>query len=101
MIALSPVSDDLWQAFAPLLPKESPKPWSGRPRVPSGAALGSILFVLRTGWPRLRDWQAAGVREWLPERLLNWLGDEATSRPREARWSCRPRAAPSPPPRNL
>ncbi|HKG28875.1 MAG TPA: IS5 family transposase [Thermomicrobiales bacterium] len=89
------VSEDLWEAIAPLLPKEPPKPKGGRPRVPDWAALGGIVFVLRTGcpwrllpkelgcgsgstcWRRLRDWQAAGVWEKLHARLLDWLGDEA------------------------
>src|SRR5918995_1435872 len=89
------VPDDLWEAIEPILPKEPPKPKGGRPRVPNRAALGGIVFVLRTGcpwrllptelgcgsgstcWRRLRDWQQAGVWARLHERLLNWLGDEA------------------------
>jgi transposase len=87
------VSDDLWEAIEPLLPKELPKPNGGRPRIPDRAALAGIVFVLRTGcpwrllptalgcgsgttcWRRLRDWQEAGVWQQLHERLLNWLGD--------------------------
>ena len=86
------VPDDLWAAIAPLLPPEPPKPKGGRPRVPDRAALGGILFVLRTGigwealpqelgcgsgmtcWRRLRDWQAAGVWEALHRALLDKLG---------------------------
>src|SRR5918994_5295257 len=89
------VPDDLWEAIEPILPKEPPKPKGGRPRVPDRAALGGIIFVLRTGcpwrlvpqalgcgsgstcWRRLRDWHAAGVWQKLHETLLNWLGDEA------------------------
>src|SRR5919106_2619488 len=89
------VSDALWEAIAPLLPRERPKPKGGRPRIPDRAVLGGIIFVLRTGtpwrllpkelgcgsgptcWRRLRDWQAAGVWERLHATLLNWLGDEA------------------------
>jgi len=89
------VHDDLWEAIEPLLPAEPPKPKGGRPRVSERAALGGIIFVLRTGcpwrllpkalgcgsgttcWRRLRDWQAAGVWERLHTKLLNWLGDEA------------------------
>ena len=88
------MSDDLWEAIEPLLLRERPKPKGGRPRVPDRAALGGIIFVLRTGtpwrllprelgcasgstcWRRLRDWQAAGVWERLHATLLNWLGDE-------------------------
>src|SRR5918998_551013 len=95
MNATSLVPDGLWEAIGPLLPKEPPKPKGGRPRNPDRAALGGIIFVLRTGcpwrrlptelgcgsgwtcWRRLRDWQAAGVWERLHERVLNWLGDEA------------------------
>lgn len=89
------VSDDLWEAIEPFLPKEPPKPNGGRPRVPDRAALAGIVFVLKSGiswrmlptelgcgsgwtcWRRLRDWQAADVREKVHERVLNWLGDEA------------------------
>jgi transposase len=45
------IPDDLWEATAPLLPKEPPKPKGGRPRVPDRAALAGIVFVLRTGCP--------------------------------------------------
>src|SRR3954466_14433267 len=96
MNASSLVSDDLWEAIAPLLPNEPPKPKGGRPRIPDRAALEGIVFVLRTGcpwrllpkelgcdsgstcWRRLRDWQEAGVWQRLHETLLNWLGDEAS-----------------------
>lgn len=89
------VPDPLWEAIEPLLPAEPPKPNGGRPRIPARAALGGIVFVLRTGcpwrllpkelgcgsgttcWRRLRDWQEAGVWDQLHETLLNWLGDEA------------------------
>ena len=95
MNASSLVPDDLWEAIEPLLPKEPPKPKGGRPRVSNRAALGGIIFVLRTGcpwrllpsalgcgsgstcWRCLRDWQAAEVWERLHETLLNWLGDIA------------------------
>jgi transposase len=93
-MSLALVSDDLWEAIAPLLPRERPRPKGGRPRVPDRAALTGIVFILRTGtpwrllprelgcgsgttcWRRLRDWQAAGVWEQLHATLLNWLGDE-------------------------
>jgi transposase len=94
MNASSLVPDDLWEAIEPLLPKEPSKPRGGRPRVCDRAALGGIVFVLRTGCPwrllpkelgcgggttcwRLRDWQETGVWQKPHERLLNWLGDEA------------------------
>ena len=87
------VPDDLWAVVGPLLPLDPPKPKGGRPRVPDRAALGGVLFVLRTGipwemlppemgcgsgvtcWRRLRDWQAAGVWDRLHRALLDRLGD--------------------------
>jgi transposase len=86
------VSDELWNAIAPLLPSDRPKPKGGRPRVSDRAALTGIVFVLRTGipwellppemgcgsgvtcWRRLRDWQQAGVWERLHRTLLERLG---------------------------
>ncbi len=95
MNTASLVPDDLWKAIEPLLAPEPPKTMGGRPRVPDRAALGGIIFVLKTGcpwrlppkelrcgsgttcWRRLRDWQEAGVWQRLHEKLLNWLGNEA------------------------
>ncbi len=45
------VSDDLWEAIEPFLPKEPPKLKGGRPRVPDRAALAGVVFVLKTGIP--------------------------------------------------
>lgn len=90
------VSDELWDAIMPLLPvrlsgRGSPK--GGRPAIDDRAALGGILFVLRTGvpwcmlpielgcgsgvtcWRRLRDWQAAGVWRRLHQVLLERLAE--------------------------
>jgi transposase len=85
------VSDQLWAAIAPLLPRERPKPKGGRPRVSDRAALTGILFVLRSGipwsmlpqemgcgsgptcWRRLRDWQERGVWKRLHLVLLERL----------------------------
>ena len=85
------VSDDLWEAIAPILPEERPKPKSGRPRCDDRLALAGIIFVLRSGipwemlpaemgcgcgmscWRRLRDWQAAGVWAALHRLLLERL----------------------------
>ena len=90
------VPDDLWEAIEPLLPRHRPKPQGGRPRVSDRAALGGIIFVLRTGmpwrlpprelgcgsgvtcWRPLRDWQQADVWEALHRQVLNWLGEEQT-----------------------
>ena len=45
------VPDDLWEAIEPLLPTYHLSPKGGRPRIPDRAALGGIIFVLRTGTP--------------------------------------------------
>src|SRR5579884_1370833 len=86
------VSDELWQAIEPLLPKHAPSGKGGRPRVPDRACLAGILFVLRTGlawrdlplemgcgsgptcWRRLQEWAQAGVWPLLHEHLLGDLG---------------------------
>ena len=81
------VPDDLWEAIAPLLPRERPKPKGGRPRCDDRLALAGIIFVLRSGipwemlprefgcsgmtcWRRLAEWHAAGVWQRLHELLL-------------------------------
>ena len=86
------VSDDLWEAIAPLLPRERPKPKGGRPRCDDRLALAGIIFVLRSGipwemlprefgcsgmtcWRRLRDWQTDGVWSRLHRVLLECLWD--------------------------
>src|ERR671934_2953053 len=87
------VSDELWNAIAPLLPPAPPKPKGGRPRVPDRAAPAGIIFVLKSGipwemlplemgcgsgvtcWRRLRDGQQAGVGARLQQVLLNRLGE--------------------------
>ena len=87
------VSDELWEAIEPLLPRERPKPKGGRPRVSDRACLAGIIFVLRSGipwsmlplelgcgsgvtcWRRLVAWQRAGVWRRLHVKLLDWLGD--------------------------
>ena len=86
------MTDELWEAIEPLLPKEPPKPKGGRPRVSDRAALTGIIFVLKSGipsemlpqemgcgsgstcWRRLRDWEEAGVWEELHRVLLERLG---------------------------
>jgi len=73
------VSDEWWEIVEPLIPKRSPSPQGGRPRIDDRRCLTGILFVLKTGipweylpqemgcgsgltcWRRLRDWQRAGV----------------------------------------
>jgi len=81
------VPDELWTLVEPLLPPVPDKPFGGRPPVPNRAALGGILFVLKTGipwamlpskagcgscttcWRRLRDWHQAGGWRNLHETL--------------------------------
>ncbi len=87
------VPDELWEAIEPLLPCQPPKPKGGRPRVNDRAALGGIVFVLKSGipwemlpqemgcgsgstcWRRLRDWQEGGVWRRLHRVLLDRLGE--------------------------
>jgi len=45
------VSDDLWEAIVPLLPRERPQPKGGRCRCDDRLALAGIIFVLRSGIP--------------------------------------------------
>jgi transposase len=87
------VPDTLWELIGPLLPRGPRRPSrkGGRPRVGDRAALGGIVFVLRTGipweylpremgcgsgmtcWRRLRDWQRRGVWRRLHRVLLGRL----------------------------
>jgi transposase len=73
--------DELWEILEPVLPKWTPSPKGGQPRLDDRTVLTGILFVLKTGipwedlpselgcgcgmtcWRRLRDWQADGT--WL------------------------------------
>lgn len=92
-MAIPPVPDELWTLVEPLLPPVPDKPFGGRSPVPNRAALGDILFVLKTGipwamlptemgcgsgttcWRRLRDWHQASVWQGLHETLLTKLED--------------------------
>ena len=59
------VSDELWEILEPLLTAEPPKPKGGRPRVDDRAALGGIVFVLKSGIPGRcspRRWAAGPAR---------------------------------------
>jgi transposase len=85
------LSDELWEVIEPLLPKWTPSPKGGQPRLPDRNVLTGILFVLQTGipwedlpcemgcgcgmtcWRRLRDWQADGTRLKIHQVLLDRL----------------------------
>ncbi|WP_373276211.1 IS5 family transposase [Actinopolyspora erythraea] len=87
MAALWVVSDELWERVEPLLPVR-PASRTGPKPLPDRQVVQPILVVLVTGigwedlpqelgfgsgmtcWRRLRNWQAAGVVEWLHEVLL-------------------------------
>jgi transposase len=80
--------DDLWAIIEPNLPRWTPSPKGGHPRLDDRRALTGILFVLKTGipwedlpremgcgcgmtcWRRLRDWQADGTWEKIHRVLL-------------------------------
>jgi transposase len=82
------VTDELWAAIAPLLPKRRVGKKGGRPWVDDRAALNGILRVLRGGiawrllptelgygsgvtcWRRLREWQRRGVWKRLHQVML-------------------------------
>ena len=83
------VPDGLWELVRPLLPRRRKRAdGRGRPPLDDRAALGGILFVLKTGipweylpqemgcgsgmscWRRLRDWHRAGVWRRLHRLLL-------------------------------
>ena len=73
--------DELWEMIRPLLPPHPPQPKGGRPFLDDREVLTGIIFILKTGlpwedlpqemgcgrgltcWNRLRDRQAAGVRD--------------------------------------
>lgn len=92
------LSDAQWEAVRPHLP---PPSVTGRPRADDRAALGAILFVLRTGcrwrdlpaeyglhpstaWRRLKRWEADGTWERLWRALLAALDAEGKLRWAEA-----------------
>ena len=84
------VTDELWALVEPLLPKHTPSPKGGKPRVGDRVCLTGILFVLKTGipwedfpqemgccgmtlWNRLDEWRRAGVWDALHRLLLDKL----------------------------
>jgi transposase len=85
------LTDELWEIIEPVLPRWTPSPKGGHPRLDDRKALTGILFVLKTGipwedlpyemacgcgmtcWRRLRDWQADGTWLKLHKILLDRL----------------------------
>jgi transposase len=85
------LTDELWTVVEPLLPKWTPSPKGGHPRLDDRKALTGIVFVLKTGipwedlpcemgcgcgmtcWRRLRDWQADGTWDKIHRELLSRL----------------------------
>lgn len=84
------VDDELWELIQPLLPLSKARRlrYPGRKPLDNRRALTGILFVLKSGipwemlpqemgcgsgmtcWPRLREWEQAGVWQRLHELLL-------------------------------
>jgi transposase len=81
------VTDELWAAVEPLLPRHPRRPKGGKPPVADRACLAGILFVLKSGiaWEdfpcelgccgmtllnRLRQWQRAGVWDAMHRLML-------------------------------
>ena len=87
------LSDELWSAIEPLLPKHRRSPKGGAPRRDDRPCLEAILYVLRggipwrlvpqkefgvsgsTAWRRFRDWTQAGVWDEVHRKLLRQLGE--------------------------
>jgi transposase len=82
------VPDGLWERVEPLLPKEPPKPWGGRPRVSDRKIFAGVVYRLKTGcqWRALPDefgsgptchrrfsqWVEAGVFKSLFQEMLRF-----------------------------
>jgi transposase len=87
------LSDELWFAVEPLLPKHPPSPKGGRPWCNDRQCLDAILYVLRGGiawrlvpqkefgvsgssaWRRFHEWTQAGIWDEVHRKLLRQLGE--------------------------
>jgi len=92
LIMANLLTDELWEAVEPLLPKHPPSPKGGRPRSDDRECLEGILYVLRGGipwallpkdrsvsastcWRRFHEWSIAGVWDNVHRKLLRDLGE--------------------------
>ena len=85
------VPDELWSLVEPVIPKWTPSPKGGKPRLEDRRAFTGILFVLKTGipwedlpqemgcgcgmscWRRLREWMENGTWDAMHRVLLDKL----------------------------
>lgn len=84
------VSDELWQAIAPLFPQQTRSPQGGRPPVENRTVFTCVAFLLKTGigWRdlpmelgassrtvrrRLKEWTDQGVWSAIAHQLLTRL----------------------------
>lgn len=88
------VTDALWEAVEPLLPRHQPSPQGGAPRRNDRACLEGIVYVLRGGiawrlvpqaefgvsgstcWRRFHEWTQCGVWDKVHRKLLGLLGQQ-------------------------
>ena len=87
-VRFADVPNKFWELVAPVLPKERPKPFGGRPRVSDRQILAAIVYRLRTGcqWKalptefgsgstchrRFSEWIAQGIFVKIWEILLEF-----------------------------
>jgi transposase len=87
------LSDELWFAIEPYLPRHRPSPKGGAPRRADRQCLEAILYVLRggiawrlvprkefgvsgsTAWRRFHEWTEAGAWDEVHRKLLRQLGE--------------------------
>lgn len=88
------LTDELWDAISPYIPKRNPSPKGGRPPVSDRDCLEGILFLLKEGlrwqslptkmgcgsgstcWRRFHAWTQAGVWSKAHRQMLEALGTQ-------------------------
>jgi len=87
------LTDQLWEAVSPLLPKHGPSAKGGAPRRDDRKCLEAILYVLKggiswrllpkefgispsTAWRRFHEWTMAAVWDQVHRKLLRRLGEK-------------------------